>query len=779
MMKKLLILLLFPSIIFPQDKFSKLNKNTMETSILYDRVYKTANLTETPKEINASYFIQAYSELSKADYNSNFNNVSIFKTIKDDSFKEQFIPLGILKVDFETIKTNAITDGLISIGANNNLINTNDGAQSIFDKHNITIVSPVIRKFKGLKTKFKILPELITNTSTNGISSIKANFNNGFGFQVLNINEEILVNYPTEGIKHIDFEITFTNGIVKNNRASIVIQKSSTDLNADNLRAAPGDEGPITSINSLISYQGEGETQAHLGTAEYKIFYDNVDGVLDKPIIFVDGFDPGDDRTIPLMYNLLNFGNPTQNLADLVRDEGYDLVVLNFPIYTSASDGSTVIDGGADFIQRNAYILANLINTINGLKVGSEENVVIGPSMGGLISRYALRYMEQNTMNHETRLYLSFDSPHLGANVPIGIQYMFNYMVNGDPGITAAAPLVDGLLNSAAAKQMLIDHYLGHLQNGSNFLQDNSLTLPTGAPNFRDAFQNELETMGFPQNTRNVSIINGSGIGALTGSPGASIINHTFDTGVQGGFPTQAIISTNFTPAASQTITITDFVGQVNIGFWLTAFSFSATAESPSFSDGIDSAPGGLFDLTSFDDGSDPLIAEFVANLNIDAFNFIPSVSALALDNTNSNIDWYHDIDLGPGDPPGGDVINSTSFVNWYIPDTNEDHVLLTEANVAFALTEIIPETLSSNELENNIIKLEKNPVTNQIILLNNTQIQNAAIKIIDVTGKTVYQNNNLDINNRTSIPINLNSGLYILKVIHHTNSFTTKFIVN
>ena len=228
----------------------------------------------------------------------------------------------------------------------------------------------------------------------------------------------------------------------------------------------------------------------------------------DKPIFFVDGFDPGDGRTIPLMYSLLNFGTPTQNLAELVRDQGFDLVVLNFPTYTSSSDGSTLIDGGADFIQRNAFILTELITTINAMKTGSEQNVLIGPSMGGLISRYALRYMEQNALDHDTRLYMSFDSPHRGANVPIGIQYLFNYMLNGDPAITAIEPVVNGLLNSAAAKQMLVDHFSSHLNVASTYEQDPTKLLPDGAANFRDAFQAELDAMGFPQTTRNVSIIN-------------------------------------------------------------------------------------------------------------------------------------------------------------------------------------------------------------------------------------------------------------------------------
>ena len=72
-------------------------------------------------------------------------------------------------------------------------------------------------------------------------------------------------------------------------------------------------------------------------------------------------------------------------------------------------------------------------------------------------------------------------------------------------------PLVDGLLNSAAARQMLIDHYSSHVDAGG-IEQDNTVHTPKGAPNYRNEFQTELDGMGFPQNTRNVTITNGSGI---------------------------------------------------------------------------------------------------------------------------------------------------------------------------------------------------------------------------------------------------------------------------
>ena len=770
MLKKyvLFCLVAIPMLSFAQDKFSLLDKSSMQTTILYDRVYQVANITDDTQKIDALYFMQAYSELSKADYGTHFQNIDVIKEASQIGFINNYVPIGILHTQFDIIDDEAVQNGFLSLDANNNVLKNTTNPVQLFETIERTIASPLTQRVKGLQTSFKILPELITNSTDTAISSIQVNFNDNQGYRTLNTNELVTITYENEGEKQIDFKITLSNGDVKENSSFIYIQLSSADYNARTAQG-PGDESAITPINSTLTYQGSGEGMAHLGTAEYKIYYDNVDGVLDKPIFFVDGFDPNDTRTIPLMYSLMNFddnGTPS-NLADDVRDLGYDIVVLNFPNYLSASDGTTPIAGGADFIQRNAYTFIELINTINGMKSGSEQNVVIGPSMGGLISRYALRYMEQNAMDHDTRLYISFDSPHLGANVPIGIQYMFNFMVNGDPGIVAAEPLVNGLLNSPAAKQMLIDHYLSHLQGGSLFLQDPTKTLPVGAPNFRDAFQGELDAMGFPQNVRNVAITNGSGLSAQTGTPGMTLLDHTFDTGVVSGFNTRAIVKTYFTPRNVETITVTDFVGEAFIIVtWVEAFSFLATAEStsPTNRSGTDSAPGGQFDLYSFDDGTNPLITEFVANLNSQYFDFIPTLSGLSI---ASEPNWYAVADT-----------NLTPFENTYIPAANEPHVTLTAGNVAFALNEILNPPLSIPTVEANTFKIEKNPITSDLTIISSTTYENASISIIDITGKTVYQSN-MTLTNRSTLPLHIDSGVYILNIETTDNfKFRTKIVV-
>jgi len=512
-------------------------------------------------------------------------------------------------------------------------------------------------------------------------------------------------------------------------------------------------------ITASIGYQGYEESQEYFGEGEYEIFLDNVDGILDHPIIFIDGFDPGDSRDITDMYNALDFDG--DNLADILRDEGFDAVALNFPQYTT--DGY-FIDGGADYIQRNAMILIELINFINDEKVGNQPLVVVGPSMGGLISRYALAYMEANGLEHDTRLFISVDSPHLGANIPVSLQYLINYLAV-EQGIFEAQLAVDQVLNSPAAKEMLIDHYLGHLLAGSDFEQDPTMLLPLGAPNFRDAFQSELDVLGFPELVRNVSMINGSGQSMTTGTPGMQVISTTLDLG---GFIT-ADITLHFTPEAGQTNTVTEFESFfIGIPFDY----FSADAESFSFTDGVDSSPGGLSSISdSFDGSTDPLIQAFIDALDQDEFSFIPTISALAIENED---DWYVSPDIGG--------IHTSPFVNTFIPAENEFHGLITEGNANFALDEIRNGVLSVdgyNQISSRY-QLMENPVTDQIrIKLDPSQIYDFSdISVYNYSGQLVYKNKFDELQDEIHFIPNLNSGLYIIDIIDQLGSYSIKVIL-
>ena len=114
---------------------------------------------------------------------------------------------------------------------------------------------------------------------------------------------------------------------------------------------------------------------------------------------------------------------------DDLRCTGYDVIILDLGSNTKA-------------IQENAELFIKLIKEIDDeVKLNAANNgtfysrsVVGGISMGGLISRLALTdpsiYLKQFTTQESipVEAYLSFDSPHQGANIPLGLQHLVSFV---------------------------------------------------------------------------------------------------------------------------------------------------------------------------------------------------------------------------------------------------------------------------------------------------------------------------------------------------------------
>lgn len=162
---------------------------------------------------------------------------------------------------------------------------------------------------------------------------------------------------------------------------------------------------------------------------------------------------------------------------------GYDVIFLDF------TDGAT-------HIQQNAMVLVELLQYINDpahRTPDAEETLVVGASMGGQVARFALAWLEQQQdVCHNAKLYVSVDSPHRGANVPLGCQYMINRLANTWVG-GSAEPARDKLLRPAS-KQMIIFHY------------DDAAAMP-----LRNAWQAWQSSPGsYPDYLRRVAVANGS-----------------------------------------------------------------------------------------------------------------------------------------------------------------------------------------------------------------------------------------------------------------------------
>ncbi len=199
---------------------------------------------------------------------------------------------------------------------------------------------------------------------------------------------------------------------------------------------------------------------------------------------------------------------------------GYDIVYLDF------SDG-------ASLIQHNAMVLVELLQWLNqpaNRAANTEETLVIGASMGGQVARFALAWMEQQNLCHNSKLYVSFDSPHRGANVPLGLQCLFDRLQGAWIGAGGAEEVAHTKLLREASMQMLVFHFAD------------------GATPYRTQWQAWQASPGsYPSLLRKVAIANGSGQAAFPPdmSPGMLMLR----TSVNPFWGVSFFVGTNFSYA--------------------------------------------------------------------------------------------------------------------------------------------------------------------------------------------------------------------------------------
>lgn len=142
----------------------------------------------------------------------------------------------------------------------------------------------------------------------------------------------------------------------------------------------------------------------------------------EKYIILAEGFDFLHQLSPDDMYSRYFKGT---SLCEL-RNHGYNIVTVSWR------------DPGGG-IESNAMRLVKLIDDLKcQLSTGDLDTlhqfVVMGESMGGVVARYALDYMEaypyllkcRPDLMHNTRLFVSIDAPQDGAYVPLAFQELAN-----------------------------------------------------------------------------------------------------------------------------------------------------------------------------------------------------------------------------------------------------------------------------------------------------------------------------------------------------------------
>ncbi|GAA1226165.1 hypothetical protein GCM10009665_15900 [Kitasatospora nipponensis] len=323
---------------------------------------------------------------------------------------------------------------------------------------------------------------------------------------------------------------------------------------------------------------------------------------LKRPFIFADGFNYG-PSDLPGLFAHFNAPYPGSQVGflDQLLTAGIDVVLVGF-------------EQRHTYIQANAGVVISAIQEVIARRSGQAPLIVGGVSMGGIITRYALAEMESKEQDHETGTYLSWDSPHNGAWIPLVLQQMayFFESLPAEPGKVKEAELI----RSPAAQQLLYA-----------WVPDAKYEGPVAtSSDLRTQFLSELREFGqFPQRPRKLGVSNGTGDG--TGRdlpPGGEVFKYQV--------PVVVYAQANFQPDGGVRKPIGEMraAGQVRRGF---------TSHVP----GLDGVPGGTLD--SFGKIAAALGAEIPAKYEFSCF--VPAVSAVALDYdpVEWNVDPYEKVE--------------------------------------------------------------------------------------------------------------------------------------
>ncbi len=339
-----------------------------------------------------------------------------------------------------------------------------------------------------------------------------------------------------------------------------------------------------------------------------RVHYGDGNRGLVRPVLMADGFNLGRSDLDALYRGL----EEDFRLITRLKERGRDVVLIGYE-----ERSASILD--------NAQTATAAIHRAIASRLGNTRLMVGGFSMGGIVTRYALAKMESDRLDHQTAVYFSYDSPHRGAVIPIGLQAFAHFI-----------PVPNDFakqMNSTAARQMLWRHY--NSEDGS-----------IGVAPEREKFLAALREAGdWPRIPRLLGVANGRGDGqGLNVPPGQTALASTGDrvypgtkllTQAEGHEAVVAELKRLF-PKAEKTVRTSGFPA-------------------------LDGAPGGTL-------GSYRILAFALetAGATVDLRHadvcFVPTVSAVSIRNLDRPEDLYVNIDeLAPDESELDDFLCSSA----------------------------------------------------------------------------------------------------------------------
>jgi hypothetical protein len=565
------------------------------------------------------------------------------------------VPLMLSALKYHIIDSLAFQDGRILIQNGQLNYGTSDQA-SVYLLDSI-YTSALFSDILPLSTTFSLSSNMLIGNLDIDPLSVFIDPGDGIGYRQIRTGANLIVNFSYEGIYIIKIKFRSVGGQETTHYHKVVVSDQSGNT---------GSRGePITfECPDDCFCEDIFDTETNTGiNVSYRLACFDANGnrskditKIKRPLIILDGinlFWKGNqvnmDKLISdtdrgLSYRSMQvFGGMT--LGEILDNNEYDVVFVDYHDHHTA-------------IEKNAAAFQNLIRNINGIKASNNstyKNIVIGISMGGVVSTYALRDMEINNENHDVSDFITFDSPIQGANMPIALQGLVENLnnffdefelltvldfLNVDLGTISKLKGIKKVLNSPAPRQMILYNIYDTTSHNN--------------------FYNTLRTMGPVENARTLAISNGSSIAATDIAPRSLILavqnlrpysgvgyenfllnglaillkwGRILDLNVSLSAYTAPglALNSNSNLLYNGRLEMYALFGTVDVNSILTVTGGNAIRA-------IDSAPGGIIGSDIIDA---PINASNLLNYGIDLriqnFCFIPTVSALNIQGVNAD----------------------------------------------------------------------------------------------------------------------------------------------
>lgn len=549
----------------PREYLSKIDTNSLTTEILLDRsIYDEIVKHSDGKNTITTFDFYDFSKVYEAFHLGHTDTIGVEfdsivrvgKMISETANKEL---LMILDYEYDYIDSAAIVSG--DFIESDSMLNDDNSESDSFQKGRVVAFSGFTRNIFGDDITFELKEGLfVSEVKGRTLSEIEIDFDDGVGFRPIYFDEPITASYnESSDYIYLNLKITYylENGEEEIVEAQHTVYRMSSDLvplaseNLSSLDQTLGinessdgipkpkqnyfPEPVFTTFKNPLAKDHviwEGPVYASY-TIEYSLIMNpqNKSGKLRRPIIMVDGFDPGNKRgyyttrqdelsgKLPkdldlrglyhyldgqrspwdkydLADNSISNVEKDAGLVKALQDEGYDIMIINW------------LEGAGD-INKNAKMLRRFFNEVineQGYRDNkTEEIVLVGPSMGGVITRIALTEMEQAGEEHFVKTWISFDAPHTGAYIPIGLQYAMRTFSKSRVGkISQKGKSGLDKMNTIAARQLFYQHYGASTKSGG--------AIKKHTLNPDQAHLNLIEKLGdlhFPQFSKNYAITNG------------------------------------------------------------------------------------------------------------------------------------------------------------------------------------------------------------------------------------------------------------------------------